>query len=50
MKKDKTWKKLLNKKDPTDKQIIKLVKKGKLTIGVVHLIDNKLVYMSERKI
>ena len=35
----KRWKKLLNKKDPIDKKIIQLEKKGELKIGVVKLND-----------
>ena len=31
------YKKLLNKKDPLDKQILKLAKQGKLKIGVVSI-------------
>lgn|GEM_PF-3026214 len=34
---EKDYKKLLNKKDPFDKQILKLVKHGELTIGVVQI-------------
>jgi hypothetical protein len=31
------YKRLLNKKDPLDKQILKLVKQGELKIGVVEI-------------
>ena len=31
----KEYKKVLNKKDPVDKEILKLIKKGELKIGVV---------------
>jgi len=35
------YKKLLNKKDPLDKKIIRLVKKGELKIGIVNLNEIK---------
>ncbi len=35
------YKKLLNKKDPLDKEIIHLVKKGELKIGTVNLDERK---------
>ena len=34
---DGDYKKLLNKRDPIDKQILKLVKHGELSIGVVEI-------------
>ena len=35
------YKKLLNKRDPLDKEIIHLVKKGELKIGITNLDENK---------
>ena len=35
------YKKLLNKKDPLDKKIIRLVKKGELKIGITNIDENK---------
>lgn len=35
------YKKLLNKKDPLDKEIIHLVKKGELKIGITDLDESK---------
>lgn len=35
------YKKLLNKKDPLDKKIIDLVKKGELKIGITDLDEIK---------
>ena len=32
-----SYKKILNKKDPLDKQILKLTKKGELKVGVVQV-------------
>lgn len=37
----KKYKKLLNKKDPVDKEILKLVKKKKLKIGITKLKGKK---------
>jgi len=34
---DKTYKRFLNKKDPIDKKILKLVKKKELSIGIVKI-------------